>query len=267
MSLKVMIVDDEMMVGEYLEELCKRHQNVKIEKNFQSPVKALNYATKNDIDIVFLDIEMPEMDGLSLGKALNDLDKGIILIYTTGYEEYALKAFQNGAIAYLLKPYKEEAVLEAIDKAAILVSANKPKIEIRTFGYFAVFYEGHPVTFSNAKSKELLALLVDRRGGEVTMEQALETIWSNREVDGNVKSLYRRAVADLKNLLNDISKGDILLGMRGATCLIPDEIDCDYFKFMTGDRSAINQYNGHYLMDYSWAELTNSSLTRLAGVI
>ncbi|MGL4607529.1 MAG: response regulator [Eubacteriaceae bacterium] len=264
--LNTVIVDDEVIVGEYLEDICKEHSNVKILGNFQSSTTALNFIKKNEVDIVFLDIEMPEMDGIALGEAINALEKNVVIIYTTGYDQYAIKAYENGAIAYLLKPYEEEDVLNAIDKASVLVYANKPKIEIRTFGYFAVFYEGRPITFSNAKSKELFALLVDRRGGEVTMEQALETMWPDREADGNVKSLYRRAVADLKNLLSEYTNMEIILGMRGATCLIPDEIDCDYFRFMAGERAAINQYNGYYLMDYPWSEITNSSLKRLAGI-
>lgn len=111
MELKAIIVDDELparnVIVEYLEEV----DWITAERSFGNPRNALEYLKKNQIDLLFLDIQMPQMTGFEL---INELDSLPHIIFSTAYDEYAIKAFDVNAIDYLLKPYAKERFMEAL---------------------------------------------------------------------------------------------------------------------------------------------------------
>ena len=81
---------------------------------------------------------------------------------------------------YIFKPYSSKDIEDAIYRARLLAVRQRKRIAVRTFGRFDVFAAGRPICFKNAKSKELLALCVDRRGGEVMMDEAIDMLWPER---------------------------------------------------------------------------------------
>lgn len=112
--LKIVIVDDEMDALEALEWKLNRYiENVEIIKCI-SPVKSIEIINKTKPDIVFLDIQMPEMDGFTLLENLSN--RKFNLIFTTAHDEFALKAIKVSAIDYLLKPVDKDELIEAVDK-------------------------------------------------------------------------------------------------------------------------------------------------------
>lgn len=121
--LKYIIIEDEMPAREELKYFLKKWEELILEKEFNSPLEALNYfQNENDVDIVFLDINMPGIDGVSLAKLLIKLKSSIRIIFVTAYEEHAVDAFEIKAYDYILKPYSEER----IDKVILdLISKEK----------------------------------------------------------------------------------------------------------------------------------------------
>ena len=113
--LTCVIVDDEPKAIQGLSwELLNFNDQIKVIAAFNDPEKAIIYLAENDIDCLFLDIEMPTMDGFQFLKKLKTRDFAVII--TTAYNEYALKALKNDAIDYLLKPIDTDDLEEAIVK-------------------------------------------------------------------------------------------------------------------------------------------------------
>ena len=108
------IVDDEPLAREGLEAFVKRTPFLKHQISFGSPFKALEYLRSHPTDILFLDIQMPDMTGLELMKVLQQPPK---VIFTTAYREFALDGFELNAVDYLLKPISYERFLKAVQKA------------------------------------------------------------------------------------------------------------------------------------------------------
>lgn len=234
--------------------LCGEHRDVEIVGAFTSSAKAFDYVAQHNVDLAILDIEMPGTSGIELGSRIKKLVPDMALIYTTGYEQYALEAYKLDAIAYLLKPCDKTRLKTALETARILTSQRNRQIELRTFGRFDVFVDGSAVYFSNAKAKELLALLVDRRGGIVTMEQAIDVLWRQKLYDNRVKSAYRTAIADLKKTLKLTGAEKILAVNRASSSVNTSEFSCDLYDLLNGVDGAEKEFNGEYMFDYSWSE-------------
>lgn len=112
--LQILLVDDENDALEALEwKLNKYIDNVEV-TTCNSPIKAIGIINEGGLDVVFLDIQMPEMDGFTMIEKLENRDFN--LIFTTAHDEFALKAIKVSAIDYILKPVDKDELLEAMDK-------------------------------------------------------------------------------------------------------------------------------------------------------
>ena len=207
---------------------------------------------------------MPGVNGLELIRYIKDIDDNIEVVYVTGYDEYALKAFEVGAFGYILKPYTADKVKKIIEKTEKLhISRSKKVIEVKAFGRFDIFVNGRSLFFSNKKAKELFALLIDRRGGIVTMEQAIDVLWEERLLDDSTKTLYRIAAKNLRDTLAKEGCADVLIETRGQRSLDVKKIKCDYYDFINEPSKNKYLFNGEYMSDYSWGEFTLAKLFNL----
>ena len=136
-------------------------------------------------------------------------------------------------------------------------SESPHRIFLRAFGRFDVFADGHLVDISSAKAKELLALCVDHRGGDVTMEEAIDKLWEDRACDQRSKNLYRKTVSYLRHMFEDLGCPEVFSSARGRCHLNREAVDCDYFRYLSGD---CVPFTGKYLSNYSWAEETTAWL-------
>lgn len=259
--MKAVIVDDESYSADYLEKVCLEVEELEVAAKFQNVFDAIDFVLQNDVELIFMDIEMPGMNGIDAVRKMHSQKQGLLFVFVTGYEQYALDAFKEDAVSYLLKPCEAYDVRRAVERAKRLLPVASKRVEIKTFGRFSMFIDGIPYRFSNAKAKELLALLIDRNGSVVTMEQAVDVLWEDRPYDAMVKQLYRKAIISLNQLMNGFDL-DFFKSNRGSSYIIPSKLDCDYFRLLSGDRKVQRLYNGEYLLDYSWAEETNAKIIR-----
>lgn len=124
--MNFLIVDDEPLAISRLTRLLTSLGHTSITAA-TSGIEALGFAEKQTFDIAFLDISMSQMDGIELGYALRYKHDHLAIIYQTAYDHHALKAFDVGAVDYLLKPYTAETLERAISRVAV----NKPQKELR----------------------------------------------------------------------------------------------------------------------------------------
>ena len=254
-----LVTDDEPL---QLKELVSVLQRIRPDVTVFShmwPDDALETARRYPIDVAFLDIQTGGMNGLELAVQLKKIKADIHIIFVTGYSQYAVDAFAMHATGYLLKPVTEEAVnreLTFIYKSP----QRQSRIEVRTFGGFDLYVDGRLVRFGRAKSKELLAYLVDRRGLSVTTGEAYAALFEDAEDTLSGKSYFRTIVHEMVNTLKKVNADEILLKVHNSYAVIPERFDCDYYRFLQGDAVAINTFQNDYMCAYSWAEIRNAEL-------
>ncbi len=121
--LKVVLIDDEMPALSELAYIIEESGTAEVIGKFTDSVEGLLFIQNHHPDAVFLDINMPQMDGMKLAEAIGGLGTGAVIIFATAYEEHALEAFNQDAVDYLLKPYEEARVYKALGK--VQESINK----------------------------------------------------------------------------------------------------------------------------------------------
>ena len=145
--LTCVIVEDEFPAREELKYFLTKHKEISLEKEFENPIDSLKYLQENKVDVVFLDINMPELDGMSLGKILTKLNPNIKIIFITAYRDYAAEAFEIKAFDYLLKPYSEKRITEVLNNLT-RIKDNFPIKEVEKINKVTVFLDEKMVVLS-----------------------------------------------------------------------------------------------------------------------
>lgn len=122
--MKVMIVDDERPALDRLSSMLGDANNFDVCAEAINGMEAIKMAESYRPDIALMDIRMPGMDGLEAARHLSEMEEPPAVIFTTAYGEHALEAFDTQAVAYLLKPIRQEKLMDALDKATKLNKAQ-----------------------------------------------------------------------------------------------------------------------------------------------
>lgn len=231
-------------------------------KVFSRGVQALEALKKEEQkpEIVFSDIRMPGIDGLELAARIKVASPDTLVIFVTGYSDYALKAFKVHADGYLMKPVLPEHIREEINNLQHRLPQQEDRLFIMCFGNFEVFWDSKPLSFKRKKSKELLAYLIDREGASCTAEEIINALWENVDNISNAKHKLRNLISDLKAVLSEINRDNIILRGSGWIAVDRKAVFCDYYKMLEGDMQWVNSFKGEYMKQYSWAELTLANL-------
>jgi len=124
---KSIIVDDEQLARKLVEEYLGRLDNFEVAGSFNNPLDAISFLQKEKVDVLFLDIQMPQISGLELLKTLSH--KPLVIIISA-YQQYALEGFELDVVDYLLKPVRFERFLKAIVKTTELLELRKGRGEV-----------------------------------------------------------------------------------------------------------------------------------------
>ncbi len=132
LPLAVFVVDDEAPARNRLKELlndCSAQLPLEFVGEAANGREALDRLAAVHADVVLLDIRMPQMDGLELAQHLNKLDKPPVIVFTTAYNDYAIQAFEQRAIDYLLKPIRLGRLFEALSRARAAVPVKSEVLQ------------------------------------------------------------------------------------------------------------------------------------------
>lgn len=262
--IKTILVDDELCsMRQFEREMDER--DIDLVGTFDQSPDALLYAQTHPVDCALLDVKMPDIDGITLGRKLREIHKNIIIIYVSAYEKYLHDAmFCVKADYFILKPYCAEEVADVLDRAQYLSGRLGKRVIVRTFGDFDVFIDGKFVEFTNQKAKELFALCIDKEGGEVTMKKAIDLLWEDRSYDERVKCLYRKSVIYLRSLFQKYQIDNVFVSARGSCHVNRQEVKCDFYDVIDGKDIKDTLFDGRYMTNYSWGEETCGKLDRMA---
>lgn len=254
--MRAIAVDDEIYMLETLQEAISVSPDIEHVEAFSTCSAALAYANENGIDIAFLDINMRGMGGLGLAEKLLELQPNCKIIFCTGYEEYAVKAFQLHVSGYLMKPITSEAVQKEINHIKGMKNTDQ-LLSVNCFGTFEVFYNGEVLPFKRTKTKELFAILIDRNGARMTLKQICAIMFPDDTNDNKNAAYLRQLVLDLKTTLKNIGLEDVFCHETPYYHIDTSLIKCDYLSFL---QSGKPNFYGEYMSQYSWAESTCSML-------
>ena len=247
--MKILLVDDEELQLTRLQNAVEKALTEGEYLAYTNPVQAWAENADKEIDIAFLDIEMPIINGIQLAKNLKRVNPQINIIFVTAYDNYALDAYKLHASGYVTKPVSEQKVREEVEglRYPIAMKATK-RLQVKCFGNFEVFCDGTPVKFARSKSKELFAYLIDREGAVVNVNEINAVLWEEDH-----KSYLRNLIADVQTTLKAVGAEDVFVKRRNGCYIDPSKIDCDAYAYKKNDPDAIRAYRGEYMAQYDWA--------------
>ena len=233
--------------------------------SFTDSLEALAKAREQEIDLAFLAPDMPELRGLDLGQYLIDLYPLINLIYLHDTSDFAYDAIIQHASGYLLNPASEASLKQELeDLRHPEVQKKQKRVFAQCFGNFEIFCDGKPIAFKYARTKEIVALLINNRGAQTTNGEIIASLWED-EGDPEKKASYLSNLRqDLQNTMTRLKLNGIILKQRGSLAIAADKIECDLYDWLDKKKESKYQYMGDYMNQYSWPEYFHAELDEIS---
>lgn len=252
--MRAIVVDDEPLMLRKFERLSAEIGDVHLEGQFESAAKALSFAADHTFEVAFLDVAMPGMSGIDLAKELRKIRPDVLIVFVSAYDEYLWDFNQIGGDYYIIKPYNLETLEMAMGKLRLLAQRQKKDIFIQTFGRFTVFRNDVPIRLTG-KAKEILALIVMRRGKEISNEEIYSTVWENRPYGNDEMTVYYNALRRLKQALKREKLEGLLISTQRGQLVNTALFDCDYYSWQDRNMGRKDRFEGQLLSEYSWGEI------------
>ena len=211
--MKVILVDDERLLLKDLAQMLSVYDDVEVIEQFTSPIWSLEYLRGNPIiDAAFLDINMPDINGLVLAEQLLEIYPQMEIVFITAYDEYAIKAFEINAFDYLLKPVEAERIEKTIIKLRQAMAVKKAFVERQAlraqfFGKFELLINNNPIRWRSRKAQEFVAFLISRPSKSAQKHVICEALYPDIEEKNaliNIQSTASRARQSLADSGGDI---------------------------------------------------------------
>ena len=251
--MRAIIVDDEPIMLRRFARLSADIPDLNIVGEFESADKALAYAGSNPVEVAFLDVAMPITNGVELAKALRAIRPDILIVFVSAHDEYIWDFNQIGGDYYIIKPYSKETLEMGMERIRLLSQRQQKELYIQTFGRFTVFKRGKPISLTG-KAKEILALVVTRRGKEISNEEIYSTIWEDRPYSNEKMTVYYNALRRLKHVLREQNIQELLISTQRGQLVNTALFDCDYYAWQDGNMGSRDRFEGEFLSEYSWGE-------------
>ncbi len=251
--MRAIIVDDEPLMLKRFARLSADIPDLHIMGQFESAREALDYAERNPVELAFLDVEMPITNGIELAKLLRKVRSDILIVFVSAYDGYVWDSNQIGGDYYLIKPYSRETLEMVMERLRLISQRQKKKLYIQTFGRFVVLKDGKPVRLMG-KAKEILALVVTKRGREISNEEIYNTIWEGRTYSNVNMGVFHNALRRLKDSLKSADIEKLLISTSRGQMVDTTLFDCDYYAWQDKNVEQRDQFRGEFLSEYSWGE-------------
>lgn len=258
--MKILIIDDEWAARQELERVVK---NVVADADIQTAsnaADALRLGRSNAYDVIFLDVQIPDMDGLTIAREILEVHPQTNIVVTTANPQYALEAVRLYVCDFIVKPLQEKDLRNAFAHLRWPVESKIQRLRIQCFGPFEVYWNGEPLTFGRTKTKELLAYVIDHNGASCTSEEIAAALWDNNDDMTARKAYIRGLIQDLRNTLDSIGMGSLIIRRSNEIAIRRDMLECDYYSFLDGKEEALDSYRGEYMSQYAWSEYSQGEL-------
>ncbi|SFE54670.1 Two-component response regulator, SAPR family, consists of REC, wHTH and BTAD domains [Paenibacillus algorifonticola] len=234
---KVIIVEDEKPILDLMKFLIGQSPDYMILGAFTNPLEALASLSKLQPDAIFIDVEMPKMNGLELAQRINEITDQTKIIFTTAYKEYALEAFHVQAFDYIMKPVTRDAIERIASRLhkqynpAVLSEQRVKRSSIRCFGGLDVRNsKGLSVHWPTRKTEELCAYFLCHPGMDISKWYLANLLWPDLDEVRSSHNLHN-AVYLLKKILKEQGIGVDIRRVNDGYMLDPGELVYDVLEF------------------------------------
>ncbi|MDP4097638.1 response regulator [Paenibacillus sp. P96] len=282
--MKVIVIDDEILAVEFLERQLKQLPNIEIVGKYSDVRMGRAEILHTPVDVIFLDIGLPGMNGIELAKEIKRKRPGVSIVFVTAFNDYAVQAFELEALDYVVKPVSVQRLAKTIERirnrmrsqpeteVAAVEPSSSSGIRINLFRQ--VMIEGSSgeyklLQWRTNKAQELFLYLLQHRGQPVRKSMLIEVLWPEYELDRVYGQLYNTVYhvrQTLRPFLNYLKLATVAEGY--ILQLHNVLVDVDEWKRMQSSLDApsgetvrdylrvIETYTGDYLgeYDYWWLE-------------
>lgn len=281
--MKVILVDDERLALIGLQKsLEKEVSDIEIIATYMNPTEAIAGIVEHRPDVVFLDIHMPEMDGMDLGRQIQAVSSGTEIIFVTSYDQYAVHAFELQALDYVMKPIQKDRLKQTVSRVREKLSVKREQRSKDTnvpliccFNQIQFKLPGKDIQVAKwrtSKAQELFAYLLHHRNQVIHRSVLLELLWPGMEEEKTAHQLYttmyhvRQTLKTCNMDMIKIQSGHLEAGYRlelGEAQLDSEQWEREIRQWKAVDAStvhayeqALHLYKGTYLgnYEYMWAE-------------
>lgn len=278
--INAILIDDERPSLRELEFLLKEYSELNIIGLFTNPFEALENIRQLKPQVVFLDINMPQLRGIDAASKILDDSPKTNIIFVTAFDQYAIEAFELHALDYILKPISKSRFRKTIERLIsnnpVHQQVNSKKLQIKCFGRFQVNWDNQdPIKWRAEKTKELFAFLLLNHGRNMSKDELLDKLWTEDDPEKAIRQLYngiyyiRKAIEGYgidRELININSNYSIQLGT----------VDYDVENFCNKFNNSRNEsleelkeiealYVEDYLHgdDYTWSNIERERLSKM----
>jgi two-component SAPR family response regulator len=244
-----MLVEDEINILKHLNKMVSAMGEFIVKGAFDVPEEALEAFSDILPDVVLLDIEMPRMNGLELAKRMLERKPELYVYFLTAYNNYALNAYDVGAIGYLMKPVMKEDLERVVKRLNQLIGKkqeqNRPETEkglfpARCFGCFEVRDKNEKlIKWPTKRAEEVFAYFLTRQQEHVSKWELLEVFWPEMEEERGLHNLHN-TLYHIKKVLKQLSLSPVIHKLNDGYILEAEGSLSDLKQFLT----QIRQKNG-----------------------
>ena len=274
--LRTIIIEDEIHVLNMMTYFINENEQYKLIATFSNPLEALKHAPLLDADVLFIDIEMPGMNGIELAGKLKT--EGNQVVFTTAYAQYAFEAFRIQATDYLLKPVTPEAITSITERLKKTKEVNRLMTTIKTkvtypliqcFGTFQVMNkEKKMLKWPTRKTEELFAYMLTYQHQVINKWVIADAIWPDKDGEKGIHNVHN-TVYLLKKTLKEYDFPVVVNTVQdGYTIQFGEPFFVDFYAFQQLDENTelmdcvlevANQYSNEGSLfadkDYHWSVL------------
>ncbi|GAA4721962.1 response regulator [Brevibacillus fulvus] len=278
--MRTILIDDEHHALDILQRQLQKVADIKVVGTYTNPLAGKEHILNDEVDLVFLDIHLPEINGIELAEQIAEKRPNLPIVFVTAYDDYAIKAFELNALDYLLKPVKAERLAKTVQRVREQL-AGKPSIDsvsakhglrINMFQNLSILSgDGQtvPVRWRTAKTQELFLYLLQHRGQLVRKTALTDLLWPEYEIDKAFSQLYT-AIYHIRKTMEPFAACVQIANMMDGYVLNLENVRLDveqWEKHMQAEQPVTAEtiqdyekhmalYAGDYLQehDYWWAE-------------
>ncbi|MEK3718208.1 response regulator [Paenibacillus sp. FSL R7-0333] len=289
--MKAILIDDEKPALQHLERMLLKDGRLTITGKFTSARLGLAHLEREKADIVFLDIGMPEMNGLEAGEYIAGMDRNTRIVYITAYSEYAIEAFELNAADYLLKPVTSQRLSKTLERlevgkesAEVMMpptpASAAPVKELSILCFHRLEFTdstepGRKMQWRTSKAQEVFALLLHNRGQWILKDTIVDLVWPDFKPEKAVTNLHT-TVYHIRKLLKAWDMEVLVEFSQERYRLTKEQVLLDVEEFELGyagtpveseeewlrREKILKLYRGDYLQEhhYDWAEIRRKEL-------
>lgn len=284
--MNVMIVDDERLALDYLELQLSKFKEIHIIDTFENPQDFLQHLNEEKIDVVFLDVLMPELSGIEVAKEVMRRSPHTQIVFTSAYESYAIQAFELNVVDYLLKPIQHHRLLESIERCKQRLTnlnpttSTHPKLMVCAFhslSFKKLNHSNEPlhVKWRTAKVRGVFSFLLHSHGKYISKDSLVDLFWPTVSLEKAFSQLYS-AIYQIRKSLTEYQIPITITNIDNGYILELNHIIYDVHVFeqhmhklpelaedtLNTHLELIELYSGDffYKEDYTWAESSRERL-------